>query len=426
MRYTLTLPNFLKKRSSSLSLALLCVLIAVFAFSLTSCHKDHDDPPAPTYKKEKTIFVYMPWTGSQSNLYSYFKKNIEDMKKGVVKQGGLKQVNLVIYIASLRNKAHLIKVSYEKGKCTNDTIATYNDGAMETADKLSRLLNKVKSVAPAPIYDMIIGSHGVGWIYADEAPRYMRNKIVAARRNNLLKGLPITRQTRYFGGTDIEMDITELAEGIARSDMQHLQFLLFDDCNMANIETVYDLKDVTDYLIACPTEIMGHGMPYYEMWQDLSTTSPNYKGMVDNFYQFYSNYKIGTEEYHYGTISVADCRQANAMVELLCTIHADYPLTTEMKTEQVQVLDGYAPPMFYDFSDYIHQLCKNPTLIARYDEMMKLLVPYEAHTEKYYSALVNNGVHYMRTCCGLTISAPSHNEMVKRSKATSCFYRNFQ
>ena len=40
------------------------------------------------------------------------------------------------------------------------------------------------------------------------------------------------------------------------------QFIMFDDCYMSSMEVAYDLKDVTDYIIASTSEVMAYGMPY--------------------------------------------------------------------------------------------------------------------------------------------------------------------
>ncbi|GAB6976657.1 clostripain-related cysteine peptidase [Prevotella falsenii] len=368
----------------------------------------------------------MPWTGASQNLYDFFMNNINDMKKGIVEQGGLNNTNLLILIANSIDKSHLINVTYRDGKCYNDTLKTYDDGAMETAEKMTTLLNKVAEVAPAHVYSMMIGSHGVGWIYAKTASASMQRRIAADRDRNEAMGLPITRQTRYFGGGAVQMNIDELAEGIRRSKINHLQFLLFDDCYMANIETAYELNRVTDYLIGCPTEIMGHGMPYREMWKYLSPTQPDYKNAVEAFYNFYSNYSIGSIAYHYGTISVTDCRKVDAMMGVLDTVHNKYRMGTDVGSA-LQVLDGYVPVIFFDFSDYIHRLCAGDAeLTKRFDDALSQLVPYERHTEYYFSSLTNAGSHRIKTCSGLTISAPSKNSMVVSSKPKSHFYALFR
>lgn len=402
---------------------LLCVFLSSF---LVSCSKEDEPDDKKEYTKEKTIFVYMPWTGSAANLYKYFVVNIKDMKKAIIEQKGLKQTNMLVLIANDPNKSHLIKITYHNGKCYDDTLKTYNDGAMNTPSKMSSLLNEVVKIAPAPIYSMMIGSHGVGWIYTGSTSRSMLQSIEADRARNKMLGLPITRQTRYFGGSDIQMNIDDLAEGIRNSNMHHLQFLLFDDCYMANIETAYELRNVTDYLIGCLTEIMGHGMPYYEMWKYLASIQPDYGKAVDGFYNFYSNYEIENVKYHYGTISVTDCRKVDNMMQVLTAINSRYRIGRNVDSN-LQVLDGYRPAAFFDFADYIHKLCAgDANLIRKFDAALLQLIPFERHTAQYYSSLTNNGAHIINTCCGLTISASSTNAMVINSKPRSNFYASLR
>lgn len=402
---------------------LLCVFLSSF---IVSCSKEDEPDDKKEYTKEKTIFVYMPWTGSGKNLYDFFVNNIKDMKKGIVEQGGLNNTNLLVLIANSIDKSHLINVTYRNGKCYNDTLKTYDDGAMNTPSKMSSLLNEVVKIAPAPIYSMMIGSHGVGWIYTGSISRSMLHSIEADRARNKMLGLPITRQTRYFGGSDIQMNIDDLAEGIRNSNIHHLQFLLFDDCYMANIETAYELRNVTDYLIGCPTEIMGHGMPYYEMWKYLASIQPDYGKAVEGFYNFYSNYAYNGKDYHYGTISVTDCRKVDNMMQVLTAINSRYRIGRNVDSN-LQVLDGYRPAAFFDFADYIHRLCNNNTVLkGQFDKALAELVPYERHTAMYFSSLTEAGEHIINTCCGLTISASSTNAMVINSKPRSNFYASLR
>ena len=152
--YSITMRQKLFKNLGSVFM-LLCMFVAA---TLVSCSKEGEDPDDMPSTKEKTIFVYMPWTGSGQSLYDFFVNNIKDMKKGIVEQGGLNNTNLLVLIANSIDKSHLINVTYRNGKCYNDTLKTYDDGAMNTSDKMTDLLNKVAEVAPARIYSMMIGS----------------------------------------------------------------------------------------------------------------------------------------------------------------------------------------------------------------------------------------------------------------------------
>ena len=114
------------------------------------------------------------------------------------------------------------------------------------------------------------------------------------------------------------------------------------------------------------------------------------------------------------------------MMRVLDVVHNKYRLGTDVGSD-LQVLDGYDPVVFFDFADYIHRLCVGDAeLTKRFDYALSQLVPYERHTEYYFSSLTYAGEHRINTCCGLTISAPSTNTMVVNSKPKSHFYALFR
>ena len=135
-------------------------------------------------------------------------------------------------------------------------------------------------------------------------------------------------------------------------------------------------------------------MPYYEMWKYLASIQPDYGKAVDGFYNFYSNYEIENVKYHYGTISVTDCRKVDNMMQVLTAINSRYRIGRNVDSN-LQVLDGYRPAAFFDFADYIHKLCAgDANLIRKFDAALLQLIPFERHTAQYYSSLTNNGATY--------------------------------
>lgn len=76
-------------------------------------------------------------------------------------------------------------------------------------------------------------------------------------------------------------------------------------------------------------------------------------------------------------------------------------------TSNIQILDGYEPPIFYDFGDYIRHFCNNRELSEQFNSQMNVVVLYKAFTTTFYSAL--NGTHNISFFSGLTTSAPSRN-----------------
>ncbi len=371
------------------------LLLTITVISLAACHDD--DPviePSHPETADKTIFMYLPWTASKSStegsLRSFFMDNIADIEKGIVADGGLHNNRLVIFmvdsVTPTKEKAVMMEVKYKDGACYKETIQTFTASDMPaytTAQGLAGILNKVKSVAPANTYAMIIGCHGLGWLRASE---------------------PSRARTRYFGGTsiDYQMDTPVLAEAIKTADMK-MQYIMFDDCYMSTIEVAYDLREVTSYLMACTSEIMGYGMPYSRMWSSLAKKEPDYQAINDAFLSFYSSYVSP-----YGTFGVTDCSYLDEMAGIMKSINAAYTFNLA-DTVDVQKLDGFKNTIFFDMDSYVKKLCGDPQLYTQFTTTLQKLVPYKSTTPRIYTAYEELPSHYItvNTFSGITISDPT-------------------
>jgi len=388
------------------------VLTLIIATTLYSCGSD--DPATPTESDEpevakQTVFMFLPLSG---NLYSEFLNNIKDFEKAIKEQGGLKNNKFVVFIAqeSDQNTCYLIKINYKNNACIRDTLKTYSLDNLDytTAEGLSSLLNDVKTVTPAYSYSMIIGSHGMGWLPVEEA-----TEIRATTKNSS----NTIRKTRWFGHKSnykYRTNISTLAESIKNTGTK-LKFLMFDNCYMSNIETAYELKDATDYLIASTCEIMAYGMPYDKIGKYLFEN--DYENICKQFFDFYSTYETPC-----GTIAVTDCSQLNNMAQIMKEINTAYPDGLSYIGD-VQKLDGYPTTVFYDFGDYVDKLCEDETLKASFNEQLEKLVPYKAHTPTFFSVSLNGGEREIKTYSGLTISDPSLDQDVKRFKSGTAWYK---
>ena len=193
----------------------------------------------------------------------------------------------------------------------------------------------------------------------------------------------------------------------------HTEYLLFDACYMSSVEVAYEFKDVTHYLIASPTEVISYGFPYLTMGNYLLGT-PNYKGIVDSFINFYSSYSMP-----YGTVAVTDCTQLDALAYLAQQIN----IASEGQPEPdgVQTMDGYRPPLFYDLGHYMSlKSAASTVLSSAFAAQLDKTVLYKGHTPKYISALHYSPVpilHYS----GLTTSQSSRNYLADKINDTAWY-----
>lgn len=388
---------------------LVSLLVLLTSSVFLSCDNDStDEPDNNSSKYKQTVLMYMPWSGG--SIYSYFLQNISSFETAIRNNKGFDGNALVVFISESETKSHLINIKYNDGECYRDTIRSFyfDECDYTTSAGIASVINNAIKIAPAKTYALAIGSHGMGWlpVGSDISTR--------ARMSAMMN--PNVYLTRYFGhssDSNYQTDISTLADGIKKTGLR-MEYIMFDDCYMSNIETAYELKDVTDYLIASTCEIMIDGMPYSEIGMDLLKN--NYKNICDGFYSFYSNYSMPC-----GTIGVTDCNEVERMAEIMKEINTVYPLGVE-SVDDIQDLDGYNTTVFFDFGDYVSHLCKDEYLLNLFKTQLDRLVPYKANTETYYSMLTQQQTR-IKTFSGLTVSDPTENKGLTDALSTTSWYK---
>lgn len=380
------------------------LILALCLFGVASCEKN-EDPVAST--TDQTVLMYLPWA---SNLLSYFQTNISDMESAIAK-GILKHEKVLVFLSTSPTNAELFELKYQKGECIRIPLKSYTSPAFTTAAGITAILEDVKTFAPAHRYAMTIGCHGMGWIPVSKSGKA---RSIGQKYHWEHEGVPVTR---FFGGitSDYQTDITTLAQGITDARIK-MEYILFDDCYMSSIETAYDLKNVTDYLIASPCEIMAYGMPYAVIGPHL-LGKVNYEEVCNAFLAFYQNYT----DMPCGTIGVTVCSELDLLADVMKEINAKCTFDTSLRNS-VQRLDGYSPVLFFDYGDYVAKLCKDaPNLQAKFEAQLERTVPskYRKHTDYFYS--MSAGKVKINTYSAITTSAPSINSQAATLPETAWY-----
>lgn len=382
------------------------LLLFIPLWLLTACKSD--EPAPEEVRNEKTLIMYMPWS---TNLTGYFYQNIRDMEASIASMGGLSNERVIVFICKTPAEASLFEIKYENGRCRRVDIKSYASPAFTTEAGIAGILDDIIAYAPAERYSMIIGCHGMGWLPVNRSN---------AQKSKEKYHWDYTDRplTRYFGGTTAEYqtDISTLSAAIEDTGIK-MEYILFDDCYMASIEVAYELKDVTDYLIASTCEVMACGMPYATMGKHL-LGQPDYQAICDDFYEFYSTYTVPC-----GTLSVTDMSHIDEMAGLMRHINTSYAFDGYQR-DQLQNLDGYTPTIFYDFSDYVNRLLEQnsapESLKTEFEETLNRLVPYKTNTETFYTA--TKGPLEINSYSGITTSDPSISPKAVDKNKTKWFY----
>lgn len=423
------------KKTCSLIIATLFIVVGV------SCSNGDspDGPDAPVTPVGQTVFMFFPWSNS---LLSDFRRTVEDMQT-VVAQRSMKDERIMVFMATSEREAVLFELKKQNGRCFTDTLQHYSDRPFTSRQWLTSLFSEVMTLAPASRYGMVVGCHGLAWVPV-QGQRSARKRLGSQERideeDNLYKEEKIDKEglykeerinkegepndlmhfevqgpvtTRFIGGTypETQIETTDLAEAMADAGF-HTEYILFDACYMSSVEVAYELKDVTHYLIASPTEVLSYGFPYITMGKHLLGT-PNYKGIANSFISFYSSYYLP-----YGTVAVTDCTQLDALAAIAQQINA--AATEQLAPNGVQIMDGYSPTLFYDLGHLMSLKDAGTVLTAAFAEQLDKTVPYKGHTGQYFTTLKDAPVdikHYS----GLNTSQGSLNHMADRFSETAWY-----
>lgn len=383
---------------------------------------------------KQTILVFLPWTGGNSSigLTEALSNNIDSICAGITDKKGLNNTRVLVFFSNNANNSTLFELTYNDvtKEVSRTPIKTYEGSAYNSANGFADLLNEVRQNAEALNYALIIGGHGCGWSCADDwinYPNQAKSFNTQQTFDTSFSGIqfgadPNNPTTRFFGSVDRKensIDLSTLAEGIKQSGIK-MQYILFDVCYMGNVETAYELKDVTNYLIATSSEIMAKGIPYRSMWSYLNGTTPNYSSLVNGIVNFYKN-----SNSPYCNMAAIDCRQLDALANVMKEINQKYTFDTTIPLDSIQPLDGFLPHLSYDMAVYVDSLKPNGYLKEQFSNQLKKTVKAAAHTDCAYTALrlYPEVTIKIKNYCGLSISDPSQHPVAIRGKEKTGWWK---
>ena len=403
----------------------LFICMISLAMTFTGCSEEAFDTDSVN---KQTILVFYPWTGSQSStgLLGYLQNNIDSISDGIIDRKGLNNSRVLVFLSDKYNHSTLYDLQYNATTKSVDRVPLkeYEGASYASAGGIADILNEVKTKASALNYALIVGVHGCGWTYASDwsrYPYYARPSVTRPRDNNF-SGIqfgpdPNAPLTRFFGSVSLAenaMDISTLAEGIRESGLK-MQYILFDACYMSNIETAYELKDVTNYMIASGSEIMAAGLPYRSMWSYLNSPTPNYSSIVSTSVNFYKNNSSAP----FCNLAAIDCRQVEKLASVMKDINAEYQLSASVSLDSIQHLDGFRPNLFYDLETYVDSLRPSGYLLDQFKSQLKLTIKASDHTDEAYTCIYSSDSFKIKNYCGITISDPSqHSVAIKGREKT--------
>lgn len=262
-----------------------------------------------------------------------------------------------------------------------DTLAVY--GAENSADAamLTRSINKMVSDYPADSYGMIFFSHASGWL-----PQGALNR---------------PRSMVIDGGN--EMEYTDFASAIPDGQFD---FIIFEACLMADVMSMYELRNKTEYILASSAEIVSPGFRgiYKEKIMNLFDTKQSVELNLKDFGQAYydhivSNYPENSA-YCSVTMSLIHAKEMANLASVTKTVLQGKDLNeTTLPVDDIQRFDrpeklissAYdKSSRYFDFAQSIEELTSD-SQYGVFNAQLDKTVVWKAATKRFLLGDYGNG-----------------------------------
>ena len=259
---------------------LMSILTAGTIMSFTACSSDDDllmtakNSEAMNTNQsvaaERTVLVYL---AGKNNLSKSLQTNLEQMKAGSRRIGN--NTLLVFVRRDIQGeKPWLARISNGELKDSVSLddmgIATSNMQACNP-ELMEQVMKYAYSHYPASDYGLVLGGHSTGWLI-DQEP-------CDTRAFGVDNGDGYTYSTRNRKW----INVPTLALVLER--VPHLKFIFADCCNFMCLETMYELRHATDYIIGSPAEIPAEGAPYEQIIPALFEKSTFCSSIIDIYHR---------------------------------------------------------------------------------------------------------------------------------------------
>ena len=241
-------------------------LLLAAALMLTACHKDkhEDEPQQPA---TQSVLVYI---AGDNNLQQFIIDDVKQMMEGSKLLG--KDCNLLLFVDQKGKRPYFMKL--ENGdtlrvKTLDEEVKSSN------AETLRSAMKWMVDNYEARNYGLVLWGHADGWVVWQPAQ---------------------SRPRRSYGqdttGGEEWMNISEMADALAT--LPHLRFIFADCCCFQCVESAYELRHVTDYLIGSAAEIPGEGAPYQTVIPHLFDQREDFYALVCDDY--FEQVSVGYQE----------------------------------------------------------------------------------------------------------------------------------
>lgn len=304
-------------------------VLVTLAVTMSSCSDtdslvvDHtvSDPDAVL---KQTVLVYAV---AANNLERYLGYDKKEMLEGMA-DVDLKKYSLLVYEVTSERRPRLIEVVDSGEGRVFQEIKSYGDDCFSTDPvRIAEVIEDMRVLRPSERYGIVFWSHGSGW-----SPTFSTHE----KENDRVAAYAYGQDTDGYV-TD-SCDIIELADAIPSGVFD---FIWFDCCYMAGIETAYQLRDKARWFVGYPTEIWSEGMPYDDTLPYIMREKYDLVAAAKLCFNWYDSRRRSA------TATVADLTLIEEVASAARPIFRNYTKPSDTKSFQTYHTRSDGP--FYDF-----------------------------------------------------------------------------
>lgn len=372
----------------TLSKLLMSLFSLLFLIFMISCSKEKpvepnipEDPvvtPGPLTESH-TLIVFMQ---GDNGLEEFMDVNLQRIVTAYYDVP--QDLGKVVVFYDRGNYTRLTELYLSDGMTKQRVIKEYsNTVSTVDPDFVKGVFDLIRQEVPSESYGLILSSHGGGWVPADIFDLYLY--LDTANEQPLAE--------RSFYGQDGYdcMELPQLAQALEGWDFR---YVIFDACYMASVEGLYDVRGLSDYIIASSAEIMGTGFPYEDIIPILFSREDH--SLVEACEAYMDMYRESS-----GTISLIDCTKLENLAQVMLQINqAEGEKLVDVSN--IQPYEAFSTHLYFDFEQYVEALTSNEELLSMFDEVLSDVVLFTDHTSQFFSAVGDEAYIDLPCSCGLT------------------------
>lgn len=368
---------------------LVCSLF--FVLALSGCEGLYP----PVEKDRQMILCY--FSTHNNSLSSASLEVLNDIRNAELPSTDDDSKVLLVYYHLADSVPVLARMSRDdNGKLVETRLMTYPGNSIFSvkslsAEQLKQVWTDAQTVFPSKKHSLFISSHGSGYL----PPGYLsdpENMVGPVEED------PYRFLVKNSGGLksigpddDLEINIQDFVSAFAG---YHFDVITFDCCYMGGVEVAYEAKDLCDYVVATPTEVMSKGIICGELiMPSFSASADSVARSICNIYM--NRVKNDPDYRTSGTVAAIKSSELDELATVCSDIFSRRRSALEqVNPRNIQPYFRNRQHWFYDFDDLVCNMCTNEDgsqdeAYARFRTAMGKALVYKGATPRFLELTIN-------------------------------------